>query len=449
MTEFDFREFLKYYLNHYLFVFLFIFLGLMTMIVYTNVIQVPLYQSHTSIVLARSGDSNTITQSDVSLNANLVTTYREIIKSKLILDQVIKNLNLNITDSELKSMINVTSVEDTELIDISVSNPDKVTAMNIANQIAMVFKNEITSIYNIENVSIVDKAAISNAPYNIHPLKQYIMGVLAGFVIASIIILIMFSFDDTIKKREEIEEKVGLSLLGTIPINNNAKKHAGEIVLNTDPKSITSEQFRTLTTNLKFASVDKKKKTFLITSSMQGEGKSFIAANLATSLAQSGAKVLLVDCDIRRGRQHYIFTQYNQKGLSDLLVDSKGLDNINSYITKTKTKNLSVLFRGSLPPNPAELLGSEKNKSIIKALKQKFDIVIFDSAPVNGGLTDSLIMSNLVDGVIIVSAYKITSVNLLKETKEQISKVKARILGVVLNKTDKNKINKYYGNYYR
>lgn len=219
-----------------------------------------------------------------------------------------------------------------------------------------------------------------------------------------------------------------------------------ELVLNHDPKSIISETIRTLRTNLQFASVDKKLRTILITSSVPGEGKSFIAANLAVAFAQSGSRVLLVDCDIRKGRQHYIFGCHNKAGLSNLLLENVG-EKYSEYIQETKIKNLSVMFRGVTPPNPSELLGSEKNKELIRILKENYDIVIFDSAPINGGLTDSLIMGTLVDGVVIVSAHKETPISLLNNTKKSLENVNANILGVVLNRAS-SKSKKYYGHYY-
>lgn len=219
-----------------------------------------------------------------------------------------------------------------------------------------------------------------------------------------------------------------------------------ELVLNNDPKAIISETIRTLRTNLQFTAVDKDLKTILITSSMPGEGKSFIAANLAVAFAQSGKKTLLVDCDIRKGRQHYIFGTHNHKGISNLLLED--IDNkYKEYIHKTKIDNLSVMFRGVTPPNPSELLASEKNKDLIKLLEEKYDIVLFDSAPINGGLTDSLIMSTLVDGVLVVSKYKETPINVLNATKKSLENVNANILGVVLNQTE-HKNHRYYGHYY-
>ena len=218
-----------------------------------------------------------------------------------------------------------------------------------------------------------------------------------------------------------------------------------ELIINSDPKSAISESIRTLRTNLQFSSVDKKIKTILVTSSVPGEGKSFVAANLACAFANSGSRVLLVDCDIRKGRQHRIFGDHNKKGLSNLLLDDVRLV-YNEYINETAIKNLSVIYKGMTPPNPSELLNSDKNKQLVSILAENFDIVIFDGAPVIG-LPDSLIMSTLVDGVIIVTACKETSISMLEDTKRNLQNINANILGVVLNRASGKK-NKYYGSYY-
>lgn len=218
-----------------------------------------------------------------------------------------------------------------------------------------------------------------------------------------------------------------------------------ELVIQNDPKSAMSEAIRTLRTNLQFSSVDKKLKTILITSSVPGEGKSFIAANLAVAFAQSGTKVLLVDCDIRKGRQHSIFGLHNKKGLSNLLIKDVAQE-YKSYIYSSGIKNLDIIFKGITPPNPSELLNSSKNKHLINILKEEYELIIFDGAPITG-LPDSLVVSTLVDGTIIVTSSKSTSFTLVEDTKKKLENVKANILGVVLNNTETKK-NRYYGDYY-
>lgn len=218
-----------------------------------------------------------------------------------------------------------------------------------------------------------------------------------------------------------------------------------ELIVANNPKSGVAEAIKTIRTNLLFSSIDEPVKSILMTSSMSGEGKSFISANLAVAFAQAGVKVLIVDCDLRRGRQHKIFNIDNEQGLSNLLLDDVD-KNYKKYIKKTRYENIYVLPMGIVPPNPSELLASAKNKQLDKILKQKFDLVIYDGVPV-GGLTDSIIMADLVDKIVIVSAYKVTPVEFLANTNKALEKFKDKIAGVILNKFPSSK-DHYYSKYY-
>ena len=228
MEEFDISEFLKYYLSKITIVIITIVMGVLISWYYTRYIQVPMYKSETSLVLTRSNNSTTITQNDISLNKNLVATYREIIKSRRILSKVITNLGLDLTETELKNKISVVSANDTELIVISVRDEDAQVAKNIANEIASIFKSEITSIYNIENISIVDRAVQATDPYNISIVKQYFIGLALGFIAGSGLITVVFYFDDSIKSQEDIENKIGLSVLASVPKYKPKKKTIGK-----------------------------------------------------------------------------------------------------------------------------------------------------------------------------------------------------------------------------
>lgn len=448
MEEFNILEFLNYYWNKIIFVVVLTFIGLIASLVFTYRIQTPVFQARTSLVLVNNSEDNTsITQNDITINKNLVSTYREIIQSKLILNKVISNMRLDISYEALKKNVKVNSVKDTEIINIFVYNEDKRQAKNIAKQIAHVFETEIVEIYNIENVSIIDEATVDEDPYNVHVLKQIVIGTGIGFILSSLVIAICFYFDDTVKSEEEIEKGLKVPILGSVPKYHDkiGSSSGKDLIICSDSKSGISEAIRTLRTNLQFASIDKKLKTILVTSSVPGEGKSFVASNLAVALANGGSRVLLVDCDIRRGRQHHIFGFPNKKGLSNLLLEDVG-QVYRSYINESKIPNLYLMFKGVTPPNPSELLNSEKNKRLIESLSNNFDIIVFDGAPING-LADSLVMSTLVDGVIVVTAYKETSKTLLEDTKKNLDNVNANIMGIVLNRTNTNK-SKYYGHYY-
>lgn len=215
MREFSVLEFFKYYFSKIIFVILFIIVGLVGSYVYTYHVQVPLYKSQTSLLLANT--NTTITQNDITLNKNLVSTYRQIVKSRLILNQVIKNLKLDTNYGSLNSQVEVSSINDTELINISVNDVDKNQAKLIADEIAKVFKDEIVKIYNIENVSIIDKALVSESPFNVNVVKQFIIGEGLGFLVSSFIILVLFYMDDSVKSEDDIEKVLNLSVLGSVP----------------------------------------------------------------------------------------------------------------------------------------------------------------------------------------------------------------------------------------
>ena len=222
MEEFNISEFIKYYFSQIVIIIIFIIFGLLGCWYYTDNIQVAEYKSQTSLVLTSGTDK--ITQNDITVNKNLVSTYREIIKSRRILSPVIENLQLDLTTEELSKKIAVTSTNDTEIIVITVTDTDSIKARDIANEIAKVFQKDIANIIPIDNISLVDEAVEASEPYNVNVLKQYIIGVGAGFLIGSMIITIMFYFDDSIKRPEDIEEKVGLSVLSTVPKYKGKKK---------------------------------------------------------------------------------------------------------------------------------------------------------------------------------------------------------------------------------
>lgn len=449
MEELELKDFFKYVLSKQIIVLVCVVISLIIGAFYTFNLKEPMYKSNTTIVLTAEKDSNNgaITQNDLTINKSLVSTYSEIIKSKKVLKQVIENLDLKLSVAELSSMVSVESISNTEIISITVSNEDSKKAYKIANEIARIFTKEIVSLYNIENVNVVDTAEESKIPYNMNYVKDVIIYILIGFVVGYTIIIVSFYFDNSIKSTEEIETKLKLPILGNVPSSSKKNKMNTELIVHENSKSIISEGIKTLRTNLQFSSVDKKLKSILVTSSMPGEGKSFTSANLATAFAQNGLKVLLVDCDMRKGRQHYMFNVKNDLGLSNLLI-SDNIESYKNFFKKTKVENLFLLTMGTIPPNPSELLGSEKNKKLVELFSKHFDMVIYDSVPVNG-LPDSLIMSRLVDKVIVVTELKHTPYELLNNTKKSLEKVNADIAGIVVNKvTTNNKKSYIYSKYY-
>lgn len=214
MEEIDLKELFEFIKNK---------LGLLIIItvgicllgcVYGLFLQKPMYKSYTTIIL--SGSDSQITQSELSLSKSLVDTYAEIVKSRRVLEQVIEELNLDTTYEKLSSKISVTSVNNTEIIKIIVTDTDPTEAKNIANVTANYFTKEVVDLYKVNNVNVLDEANTTNIPYNINVAKQIIIYLFIGFIIGAGVLFIIFYFDRTIKSAEQVEQKIKLPILGSV-----------------------------------------------------------------------------------------------------------------------------------------------------------------------------------------------------------------------------------------
>ena len=214
-----------------------------------------------------------------------------------------------------------------------------------------------------------------------------------------------------------------------------------EVIVHQDPKSPISEIFRTLRTNIQFMNTKGKLRTVLITSTLPGEGKSWVSANLAATFAQAGRKAIIIDADMRKGRQYSIFGLSPTPGLSNYLsgIDSEynevETENLSNFIQETNIENLSIIPAGNVPPNPSELLIMPKMEELLDKLKETYDIIIIDGTP-SQLVTDSLILTRIVDSTLIVTASKQTKKEDLKKVIKNIKNVGGKIAGIVVNKIE-------------
>ena len=218
---------------------------------------------------------------------------------------------------------------------------------------------------------------------------------------------------------------------------------------NIEKESVTfNEEIKKIRTNIKFSSVKEDIKVICVTSSLPGEGKSLISANLAASFAQYSENVLLIDCDMRKGRQRKLFNipVNDELGLSKLLINKNWENDYKNYIKQTKIKGLSVIPTGIYPPNPSELLTSERFLNLLTKLRGEFDRIILDCPPIEG-LSDALVVSSISDTTVLVAKYKSTPMNLLEKSKKALDKIGSKISGVILNHVDKEQNTYYYGYY--
>lgn len=447
MEEINIKEFFSY-LKHYIFAFIIaIMIAVSGVLVYDIVIKKPVYTAKTTVVIANSeeGKSTATTLNDVNMSQKLTTTYSEIAKSDLVLNEVINTLGVDVDVKALSKNVTVKPVDNTSILSISVKDLDPARATSITNTIANVFSSKITEIFKLDNVSQLSVAEKPTTPSNNTTVRDAILATAVAIILVAGLAFLRFYLDDSVKESDDIEKLYGLPVTGRITKNDvKVNRNASELIVKDSPKSIVSENIKSLRTNLQFASIDKNLKTILVTSTNASEGKSFVSANLAISFAQADKRVLLVDCDLRKGRVHRLFGLHNKNGLSNLLTDE--LSNLQNYINKTFVNNLDVITCGTYPPNPSELLASKKNKKLIDKLRGMYSIIIFDGAPV-GGLADSVILSTLVDETIIVTRDGATNKNEFAATAEALKKVDAKVAGVVFNLVNR-KSSKYYNHYY-
>lgn len=221
MEEIDIKELLYEFLKNKLFIIILLFIGICFGFVYSKFLVKPMYKSNTTIVLSKSLTENdvsgAITTSDITMNQKLVSTYSEIMKSRSVVREVIDRLDLDISQDELISKISVKSKQDTELLEISVTYNNPVIAANIANTLGEVFTEKVKDVYNIENVSIIDVAEISDAPYNVNITKTVVIFAVVSLFIAFVTIFIKVYFNNTVKTEEEISKLLGLPVLAVIP----------------------------------------------------------------------------------------------------------------------------------------------------------------------------------------------------------------------------------------
>lgn len=447
----DMKKILNIISSKKIFIALIILLSLVMSYFYSYYYKKPQYNSSVTVLL--TGDEaqgeKQVTQTDLNLNSGLISTYGSIAKSANVLSKVIENLGLDISVRNLQKNLTVAEIKNTQFLKITVENQNPETAMKIANEISTVFVEQIKTIYNIQNINIIDTAEISNTPCNINHIKDMAIALMAGIFTSGVLILILYILDDTIKSEKDIPVNLKLETIGTIP---NTNKTNNELIIETDPKSYIVECLKTTRTNILYASNINKKKAILFTSAREKEGKSFIVNNIAVAFAQANKKVLIVDTNLRNSKgRSQIFENQTGEGLSDFIKEItenklENLEKAKKYIKETKIPNLHILESGTIPPNPSELLSSTNMRNLLELLKSMYDLVLLDGTP-SMMVSDSIALSTMVDSTILIAENKVSKINELKKTKRQIQDVGGKIMGVILNKSDVQH-NKYYGKGY-
>lgn len=363
---------------------------------------------------------------DALLSQQLTNTYAQLVTRPVVLDEVQRRLNTKIDRGMLTKMISATPVKDTQLINIVVKAGDPALTANIANTLAQVFMDDNAGQFAATgSIKLAKAAEVPGGPISPSLPMNLTLAVVLGLIVAGGLAFLLEYMDDTIKAPIDAETESGLPVLASV----ERFKQNGNI-FESGPQSRPAESYRQLRTNIRFASYGSDMKTIVVTSANVDEGKSTTATNLAIVLAQAGERVILVDTDLRR------YAPQRQPGSPTIGLTGLLLEDVkdpNVALMNTRWPHLKLLPSGILPPNPSELLTSDKMIEVIDMLKSMADYVIFDTPPILA-VTDAVILAARTDGTIIVTAAGKTRTEQLRETIRLMRQANARMIGIVLNR---------------
>jgi capsular exopolysaccharide synthesis family protein len=297
------------------------------------------------------------------------------------------------------------------------------------------------------NIRIVDRAEVPLLPVKPRKKLNLLLAIVVGLTLGIGLAFLLEYIDNTIKLPDEVRNYLKIPYLGPLPAivkNRNRDGIPNDLVTLHSPKSTASESFRGVRTGILFSSPDNAPQAILVSSAGPGEGKTLCAANLAVTMAEAGSRVVLLDCDMRRPRVHRLFDIGRDIGISNLLVKSTEIEEAR---VATETPNLDVIPCGPIPPNPSEIIGSKRMIQLIDSLRKDYDRIIIDSPPLTA-VTDSVILAQASDGVILIVRAGDTPRQVVLNGVTQLNSVNSHILGAVLNGVNTGKDSYYYYQYY-
>lgn len=467
-------------------------IGFVAAFVFTKAFIPDTYAASFSIYIKNTTNKtvmDTLNSADITAAQSLAQTYIAILDDDSVIDEISNNLmekyspeelaqhfameeengGYKITTESMRSCLSFSQVNETELLTIAAYSSDPVLAADMCSSVEAIAPDVLIRVVGAGAVESVGHAKVPKNPVAPNVFKNSLVGFMLGFILTVAVIIIRNMLDNTVKGAETLKARYNLPILAEIPfyeildndvknkinINNNIlqrfrKRKENEAsnercvrgtILDTNVSFVVTEAYNTFRTNLLFALSTTDSNVFIVTSALSGEGKSTNAANLAISIGETDSSVLVIDADLRRPTQHRMFHLSNKKGLSTILA---GMTDINSAINKRVHGNTDVITSGPMPPNPSQMLTSDKMRRFIDEVSNMYDYVIIDTSPVNV-VSDALIISKYTAGIVLVTRENITTYDMIDRALSSVDFVGTNILGIVSNSVDIG--TKHYGKY--
>lgn len=382
---------------------------------------------------------------EVTVGQQYVTTYAEILKSRPLAEKVVQKTAAPISPTELSKRTSTKVLPDTRLIEVTVTDPSPSRAQQYVNLLVTSFvENENNQFGGGAPVSasVLETALKPTEPVSPKPAQNAVIGGLLGLMLGVGMAFLLEQLDTTIKTKEDAERALApLPVIATIPLAPMARE--GSIFMEGDANSPQAEAIRILRTNIQFFSVDQPIRRVLVTSPFAGDGKTTIAGNLAAGMAALGSTVLLIETDLRKPVFGRYFDVQKATGLTDVL---SGKTTLSEAIIRSRIPNLSVLAAGPIPPNPSELLGSERMADVLDQASGMADILVLDTPP-SLPVTDAAVLGPITDGVILVIRAGQTHTHKALDAVNNFQRLGVRVLGIALNGVERETDGGYYYHY--
>ncbi|MGY1624193.1 polysaccharide biosynthesis tyrosine autokinase [Geodermatophilus sp. SYSU D00965] len=396
----------------------------------------PQHTSSTQLFVSTTGTDDTSTAYQGNLfSQQRVTSYVQLLTGERLAGRVVEQLELTDDPSELTQDISASAIPDTVLLEVTVTRPSATEARDIAAAIGDQFTDMVTELETPDGaasstvkVTVTETPEVAESPTTPQPVRNLALGALAGLLVGAGAAVLRERMDNTVKTPDDVAKLAGVGVVGALM--EDPALHEQHVIDDEDGYSETAEAYRQIRTNLQFLDVDHPARTIVITSSLPGEGKTTVAVNLAVVLAQSGARVTLIEADLRRPRVTRYLSMISGAGLSNVLAGTARLDELTQPYGDG---SLVVLAAGPMPPNPSEMLGSKQMQTLLAEAREDSDYVVIDAPPLLP-VTDGAVLSKIADGAILIARHGETTRAQLEQAALNLHRIDAKLLGIVLNR---------------